>query len=401
MTRMLGHMGFVAVAAGAFAWAAVAPAADPRIAAIDAALADMVARQEVAGAAAVVVRHDGIVHLGGVGDADVATRRPMTPDTLCWIASMTKPVTGIAILMLQDKGLLHVDDPVAKHIPEFATLRTPAGHPAGLTIKQLLNHTSGLGEAAGPGAKEAKTLAELVPVWLAAPMRYEPGDRWMYTQSGINIAGRIVEVVGGKSLDAFLQENLFGPLGMNNTTFYPDARQRQDMATGYEKKKDTGVLEPAAPRADYGDRARPPLGNGGLFSTARDYARLCRMLLRRGELDGRRCLSEDAVKTLATVNTGDLPTGFFQPPAFGSRGGNYGWGVGVCILRQPHEGVAAMLSPGSFGHGGAWGTQAWIDPVKDVAYVLMVQRANFPNSDASEVRRVFQQAAATAIGAPR
>jgi CubicO group peptidase (beta-lactamase class C family) len=223
----------------------------------------------------------------------------------------------------------------------------------------------------------------------------------MYTQSGINIAGRIVEVVGGTSLDAFLQENLFGPLGMNNTTFYPDARQRQELATGYEKKKDTGVLEPAAPRADYGDRTRPPLGNGGLFSTARDYARLCRMLLRRGELDGRRYLSEDAVKTLATVNTGDLSTGFFQSRAFGSRGSNYGWGVGVCILRQPHEGVAAMLSPGSFGHGGAWGTQAWIDPVKDVAYVLMVQRSNFPNSDASDVRRVFQQAAATAIGAPR
>ena len=107
------------------------------------------------------------------------------------------------------------------------------------------------------------------------------------------------------------------------------------------------------------------------------------------------------MKTLAAVNTGDLPTGFFQAPTFGSRGSNYGWGVGVCILRQPHEGVAAMLSPGSFGHGGAWGTQAWIDPMKDVAYVLMVQRANFPSADASDVRRVFQQAAATAIGAPR
>ena len=400
MTRMLGHVGFVAFTAGAFAWATVAPAADPRIAAVDAALADMVARQEVAGAAAAVVRHDGIEHLGGVGDADVATRRAMTPDTLCWIASMTKPVTGIAILMLQDKGLLHIDDAVAKHIPEFAALRTPAGHPAGLTIKQLLNHTSGLGEAAGPAAKEAKALAELVPVWLGTPMRYEPGDRWMYTQSGINIAGHIVEVVGGKSLDAFLQETLFGPLGMNNTTFYPDARQRQELATGYEKKNDTGVLEPVAPRAT-GDRTRPPFGNGGLFSTARDYARLCRMLLRRGELDGRRYLSEDAVKTLAAVNTGDLPTGFFQAPTFGSRGSNYGWGVGVCILRQPHEGVAAMLSPGSFGHGGAWGTQAWIDPMKDVACVLMVQRANFPSADASDVRRVFQQAAATAIGAPR
>ena len=97
------------------------------------------------------------------------------------------------------------------------------------------------------------------------------------------------------------------------------------------------------------------------------------------------------------VNAGDLPTGFFQTEAFGKHGANYGWGIGVCILRTPHEGVPAMLSPGTFGHGGAWGTQAWIDPVRGVAYLLMVQRSNFNNSDASDVRRAFQQAAADAL----
>jgi CubicO group peptidase (beta-lactamase class C family) len=114
-------------------------------------------------------------------------------------------------------------------------------------------------------------------------------------------------------------------------------------------------------------------------------------------LDGKRYLSPAAMELLATVQTGQLPCGFFQSAKFGNHGANYGWGIGTCILRTPHEGVAAMLSPGTFGHGGAWGTQAWVDPGRGVAYILMVQRSNFPNSDASSVRRAFQQAAADAL----
>jgi CubicO group peptidase (beta-lactamase class C family) len=121
------------------------------------------------------------------------------------------------------------------------------------------------------------------------------------------------------------------------------------------------------------------------------------MLLNGGTLDGRRYLSAATLKLLATPQTGDLPTGFFQNDTYGNRGMNYGWGIGTCVLRTPHDGVASVLSPGTFGHGGAWGTQAWMDPVKGVGYVLMVQRSNFPNSDASDVRRSFQQAAATAL----
>ena len=144
-------------------------------------------------------------------------------------------------------------------------------------------------------------------------------------------------------------------------------------------------------------RYRPPQGNGGLYSTAPDYARFCQMLLGGGTLEGRRYLSADAMKFLTTPQTGDLPTGFFQNGTYGQHGKDYGWGLGTSILRTPHEGVAAMLSSGTYGHGGAWGTQAWIDPVKGVAYVLMVQRSNFPNSDASDVRGAFQQAAASAL----
>jgi CubicO group peptidase (beta-lactamase class C family) len=369
-------------------------AQQPTLPGVGAAMQEMIAKDEIAGAVTVVVSGDKTLHLESTGLADVATKRPMTPETLFWIASMTKPVTGIAVLMLQDEGKLQVSDPVAKYIPEFANLKTPTGKPANLTITQILTHTSGLGEATGPAAQQAKTLADLVPIWLAAPMQYEPGERWRYTQSGINAGARIVEVISGMTFDAFVQQRLFDPLGMKDTTFYPTDAQRARLATAYAKNKGTGALEPVPPRAEYGPRDRPPQGNGGLYSTPRDYARLCQMLLNGGTLDGRRYLTAAAMKFLTTPQTGDLPTGFFQSDTYGNRGANYGWGITTSILRTPHDGVAAMLSPGTYGHGGAWGTQAWIDPVKRLAYILIVQRSNFPNSDASDVRRAFQEAAA-------
>ncbi|SRR5581483_652373 len=368
----------------------------PKLPGVGDAMQELIAKNEIAGAVTMVVTKDKVLHLETTGFADVAAKKPTAPDSLFWIASMTKPITGTAVLMLQDEGKLNVADPVAKYIPEFANLKTPSGKPANLTIRQLMTHTSGLGEATGPAAQQAKTLADLVPIWLAAPMQYEPGAKWQYTQSGINAAARIVEVVSGMTFDAFLQQRLFDPLGMKHTTFYPTAEQRAQLATAYARNKD-GVLEPVPPRADFGTRNRPPQGNGGLFSTAPDYARFCQMLLNNGTLEGHRYLSAAAMKFLTTSQTGEMPTGFFQSNAFGNHGANYAWGIGTCILRAPHEGVAEMLSPGSFGHGGAWGTQAWVDPVKDVAYIMMVQRSNFPNSDASGARLAFQQAAAKAL----
>src|SRR5256884_5775968 len=222
----------------------------PKLPGIGAAMQEMIAKNEIAGAVTVVVTKDKLLHLESTGLADVAAKRPMTPDTLFWIASMTKPITGTAMLMLQDEGKLNVADPVAKFLPGFADLKTPSGKPANLTITQILTHTSGLGEASGPDAQKAKTLADLVPLWLAAPMQYEPGEKWKYTQSGINAAGRIVEVVSGMTFDAFLQKRLFDPLGMTNTTFYPTAGQGARLATAYAKNKDTGLLEPVPPRSE-------------------------------------------------------------------------------------------------------------------------------------------------------
>jgi CubicO group peptidase (beta-lactamase class C family) len=376
-------------------------AESPKLPGVGAALQEQVDRHEIAGAVTMVVSKDRVLHLETTGLADVAAHKPMQADTMFWVASMTKPITATAVLMLQDEGKLDVHDPVAKYLPEFANLKTPSGQPANLTLIQILTHTSGLGEAGGPAAREAKTLADLVPLWLAAPMQFEPGSRWSYCQSGINAAGRVVEVVSGMSFDAFLKKRLFQPLGMTSTTFYPGASERARQVTAYAKNATTGSLEAVPPRPEFGPRDRPPQGNGGLYSTAEDYGRFCQMLLGGGRFQGVRYLSEASMKQLSTPQTPEtLPTGFFQNDTYGRRGLNYGWALGTCVLKAPHDGVPAMLSPGTFGHGGAWGTQAWVDPVRGVAYVLMVQRSNFPNSDASEVRRVFQQAAAKAL-APR
>ena len=354
-------------------------AADPQLPGVAAAIQKAIAAREITGAVTLVVTKDQMLDRESIGLADVASGRAMTSDALFNIMSMTKPITATAILMLQDDGKLRVTDPVAKFIPAFAALKTPSGQPANLTIAQLMTHTSGLGEGAGDAMRTAHTLADLMPIFLAAKMQYEPGAQWKYTQSGLNTAARIVEVASGQSFPEFLNARLFGPLGMKDTTHTPTQAQVPRIATPYAKNKETGALEagrvnPPAPGE------RPTTGNAGLYASGPDYARFCQMLLNGGTLDGHRYLSPEAMKLLTTVQTGELPTGFFQTEIFGKRGLNYGWGIGTCILKTPHDGVPAMLSPGTYGHGGAWGTQAWIDPVKGVAYVLMVQRSNFPTA---------------------
>jgi CubicO group peptidase (beta-lactamase class C family) len=303
---------------------------------------------------------------------------------------MSKPVLATLLLMLQDEGLLSVDDPVEKYLPEFKELKTVDGKPARITIRHLLTHSSGMGEITPDEARGCKTLADVIPLYVAKPVRFTPGSKWVYCQSGINTGGRIAEVVTGEPLDKLLQRRLFDPLGMKDTTFYLTEEQLPRLAKSY-RRTNQGSLEAAAIGFLSGksptSRDRFPAPNGGLFSTASDYARFCQMVLRGGELDGKRYLKPETVKLMTTIQTGGLKTGFTE--------GN-GWGLGWCVVRQP-QGVTAMLSPGTFGHGGVYGTQAWIDPKLQRIYILMVQRANFPNSNASEVRRGFQEAASAAF----
>jgi CubicO group peptidase (beta-lactamase class C family) len=359
-------------------------------AAVSGAMQECISKQEAAGVVTLIATRDKVVHLEAAGLADIAAKVPMRTDTICWIASMTKPITATAVLMLQEEGKLSVDDPVAKYLPELGDLKTADGKPAKLTLRHLLTHTSGMPEATGEQYKRAHSLADMIPFYVGKPLKFVPGAKWQYCQSGINSLGRIVEIVSGQTFPAFLQERLFDPLGMKDTTFYLSPEQFARLAKTYQRTKTTleeDLLEfNGRPPTDHN---RYPAPNGGLFSTAPNYARFCRMILNQGTLDGKRYLKPESVKPMTTVQTGGLKTGFTD--------GN-GWGLGWCVVRQP-QGITAMLSPGTFGHGGAFGTQAWIDPVKQVVYVLMFQRSNFPtNADDTEVRRAFQVAAAGALG---
>ncbi len=362
----------------------------PAISAMSERLRPFIEKNEVAGAVTLVATPERIVHLDAIGKADIASNKPMCCDSIFWIASMTKPITGTAVLLLQDEGKLSVDDPVEKYLPEFRDIKTRDGKAPRLSIRHLLTHTSGMGEVSPGQARNIKTLAALVPLHVKSPLAFEPGSKWVYCQSGINTAARIVEVVSGESFAGFLESRLFRPLGMKDTTFYLAEEQVPRLVTSYERTQ-KGQLEATPNRILYGksptSRDRYPAANGGLFSTAADYARFCQMILSGGELDGKHYLKPESVKLMTTIQSGDVKTGFTP--------GN-GWGLGWCVIKEP-QGVTAMLSPGSFGHGGAYGTQAWIDPQKKRIYILMIQRANYPNSDASDVRRAFQEAAAKAL----
>ena len=342
---------------------------------------------EVAGAVTLVADGQKILDLSCVGMADLEDSTPMTENTVFWIASMTKPVTGTAVMMLVEQGLLSVEDSVATYLPEFKDLKDKAGNEVTITIRQCLTHSSGLEELSLEESAKIPNLKEMMPLIAAKPVKFTPGSEWVYCQTGINTAARIVEVISGESFPEFVEKRLFRPLDMRDTTFYPTEEMRPRIATSYRRKAD-GKLEESAIFMLAGKsvtaRDRCPMANGGLFSTAPDYARFCQMILNGGEWNGRRYLKPESVKEMTTVQSGDLVTGFTP--------GN-GWGLGWCVVREP-QGVSAALSPGSFGHGGAYGTQAWIDPVKKRIDILMVQRANFPNSDASELRRALHEEAA-------
>jgi CubicO group peptidase (beta-lactamase class C family) len=245
-----------------------------------------------------------------------------------------------------------------------------------------MTHTSGVvGEQRNEG-----TLAETAVAMAKRPLGFQPGEKWQYSP-GLSICGRVAEVVSGTPFDKFLAERIFEPLKMSDTSFNPTPQQQKRLAKLYQPGKDGAKLAPATHWINDLSGHREPNPSGGLFSTARDMARFYQMVLNGGELDGKRVLSPEAVREMTTVQTGDLVTGFTD--------GN-GWGLGWCVVREP-QGVSGMLSPGTFGHGGAFGTQGWVDPVKQTVFVLMIQRTNFGNSDASDVRNAFQRAATEAI----
>jgi CubicO group peptidase (beta-lactamase class C family) len=303
-----------------------------------------------------------------------------------WIASMSKPVCGTAIMMAVEKGLVSISDPVSKYLPEFKDLVGADGKPATITIENCLSHTSGLQDFNSEENAATATLAELTALVSQKPLKFAPGSKWAYCQTGISTAARVIEVVSGKSYPDYLRENLFEPLGMEDTTFNLTEAQVKRLAVSYATTKNGFRAEPV--KIFYGKSPtstdRFPSAAGGLFSTAHDYGRFARMILNGGELDGKRYLKPESIAEMTRSHTGDLKAGFVP-------GSNYG--LGWIRVAEP-IGVTSPLSVGSFGHGGAYGTQAWIDPVKGRFTVMMVQRTNFNNGDASGTRRQLQEAAA-------
>lgn len=352
---------------------------------IAAAMQTFVDAGEIAGAVTLFAREGRIVRESAVGVADLATGRAMTADTMFSVASMTKPIVATAVMMLRDEGALSLDEPVHRYVPAFASAALHDGGSPNrdITIRDLLTHTSGL---AGSQRVEGSLVATATAL-AARPLVFQPGARWQYSP-GLNVAGRVVEIVTGQSIQDVLARRIFNPLGMRDTTFYPTGDQRRRMASLYARGEEEGTLAPVVNRIVNFAEVEAPSPSGGLASTARDMARFYQMILNGGEWDGRRIVSQAAVNEMTQIQTGDLETGFTP--------GN-GWGLGWCVIREP-QGVTGMLSPGTFGHGGAFGTQGWVDPVTCGIYVLMIQRSDLPNSDGSEIRKAFQATAAGMIG---
>jgi CubicO group peptidase (beta-lactamase class C family) len=365
--------------------------ADSKIlAAIPQRMAEFVERKQFAGAVTLVAHRGKVVSLEAVGLADIDARRPMTKDTLFWIASMTKPITGTAVMILRDEGKLAIDDPVEKFLPEFKDIRLGDGKPArSVTIRDLLTHTSGVANPPADASLRDASLGEITKAIAAQPLQFEPGSQWRYG-SGLTVAGRIVEAVSGLPFEDFLARRIFEPLGMKDTTFYPSSEQRARLATIYKPGKEPGTFEATTAgfiNADEKGPRRAPNPSGGLCSSADDLFRFYQMVLNGGTFEGKRIVSPDSVKAMTSNHTGELKAGFVPGSC---------WGLGWGIVREP-TGVTANLSPGTYGHGGAFGTQGWVDPQEELICVLLIQRTGFGNADGSDPRAELQRLAAEAL----
>lgn len=359
-----------------------------RLARIDARMHEAVAGHKIAGAVTAVATKSRTVHLSAVGQADIASGRGMTTDSIFRIASMTKPITATGLMILHDEGKLSIDDPIEKFIASFKGQKLKDGRSVRpVTIRDVLTHTAGLFRPPSEDF-QSKSLEEIVDGIGKAPLAFEPGSRWKYS-SGLNVAARIIEVISGESYADFLLTRIFKPLGMQDTTFVLSKDQTSRLATIYSPNKDGDGIVPSTHRSVVLDPTvrRTPNPSGGLFSTAADIVRFYQMILNGGTVDGRTIISKKSISLMTSIHSGDIVTGFTP--------GN-GWGLGWCVVRNP-QGVSRLLNPGTCGHGGAFGTQVWMDPQRGVVFLLMIQRANFGNADASDVRDAFQEAAITAI----
>ncbi len=347
----------------------------------------------LSGLAVQIARGGEVVFSERSGCRDAATRQPVTPDTIWRIYSMTKPVTSLALLMLYEEGRFQLDQPIADFLPAFANPRVWKGdghsleatEPARrqITFHDLLTHQSGLvyGDPRGNALEQAlsaagldfdrglTTMAEAVGTLATLPLAFHPGARWFYGLS-TDVLGHLIEVISGQTLGTFLQDRIFGPLGMTETGFSVPDDSLGRLATLYDHTE-----RGFAPSAKQ-DRCRAPVtlesGGGGLVSTMADYQRFATMLLRRGAFDGGRLLGRKTFDLMVTNHMGgDLASrgqAHFSETTFEG----IGFGLGVSVMLDPAR-ARIVGSPGEFAWGGMASTAFWVDPVEDMTVILMTQ----------------------------
>jgi len=362
--------------------------------------------KDFAGAVTLVARRGKVVHLEAHGLMDLESGKPMRTDTLFRMASMTKPVTAVAILMLLEENRLVLADPVSKFIPEFRNPKVAVWNmpndPKGagtklipadrdITIQDLLTHTSGLATGtegpAGDFVRRANlgqggSLAERVKRLAGLPLHFQPGTQWEYTGTyGFDILGRIVEIQSGKNLDQFFTQRIFEPLGMKDTFFTIPQNRMADVATLYTKTEQ-GLSKPA-PAAPSPAGVEYFSGAGGLTGSAQDYLQFCQMLLNGGTLNGTRLLSRKTVELMTENAIGNLDLRNYLDGEQPLRG--YGFGLGVRIRKS--SGASGWLgSIGDYGWAGANGTYFWIDPKEQLIGMVLMStrvtrlRSEFPNA---------------------
>ena len=348
------------------------PATVQRLGAIAPRMQALVDEGVIPGAAWLVAQHGQTLVQHAVGVQDLETRRPMRADSIFQIMSMTKPMTAAALMILVEEGKVVLADPVERYLPEFKTQPGPMGAHRPITLYQILTHTSGM--ATDPPAEERQhieydmsvPLADAVKLYATLPLRSEPGEKWNYSNMGMATIGRVIEVVSAMPYEKFMQDRLLTPLGMKDSFFFPDAAQTPRIALMY--RRDNGKLELPGPDVLGGDPtlfrkgAKYPAPEFGLYSTAADVAAFYQMMLDGGMYKGKRLLSRASVDVMTSLHTGSLNTF------------NLGSGNGLAFT-VPRDGDATydLLSPDSFGHGGAFGTWSFADKGKGIVGVLMVQ----------------------------
>lgn len=351
------------------------------------ALAPFAEQGQLAGAVTVVATKEKVLSIDTVGYADIAAQKPIQEDSLFWIASMSKPITGAALMILVDEGKISLDDPVTKYLPEFkeqwlaverddqhVLLKRPS---TAMTIRHCMSHTSGLpfkSDLETP-TLDALPLRYAVASYAMTPLHSEPGTKFVYSNAGINTCGRIIEVVSGQSYESFLDERIFQPLGMKDTTFWPNDAQVARLAKAYAPDAEKmGLQETKISQLQFPLQQREnrfPMPGGGLFSTAADVTRFCQMVAQGGQWEGKKILSPSAIEQMTTRQTPES-----IPQSYG-----VGWSTG-----------------NTFGHGGALSTNMTIDPKQGLITIFLVQHAGWPSEANGKVQPAFVNAANSAFG---